>query len=97
MIGQLNGDASFNIRNVQLTLMDVEQLVLQKWYDKLKLAEKQQPGKKVTAFDFMRGTIRVKNGIAYNHDFTAVSQRVHLTGSVQANLLTHLLDDPLLT
>lgn len=94
---QLNGDASFNIRNVQLTLMDVEQLVLQKWYDKLKLAQKQQQGKKVTAFDSMRGSIRIENGIAYNHDFTATSQRVHLTGSGQANLVNHTMNYTLVT
>lgn len=94
---QLNGDASFNIRNVQLTLMDAEQLVLQQWYDKLKLAQKQKPGKKVTAFDSMRGSIRVQNGIAYNHDFNAVSQRVHLTGSGQASLVDHTVDYTLVT
>lgn len=94
---QLNGDAVFNIRNVELTLMDVEQLVLQKWYDKLKLADKQEAGKKVTAFDSMRGTIRVQNGIAYNHDFSAVAQRVHLTGSGQANLVKQSVDYTLIT
>ena len=94
---QLNGDAVFNIRDVELTLMDVEQLILQEWYDKLKLAEKQQAGKKVTAFDSMRGTVRVKDGIAYNHDFTAVSQRVHLTGSGQANLVKQTVDYTLIT
>jgi AsmA protein len=94
---QLNGDATFNIRDVELTLMDVEQLVLQKWYDKLKLADKQQAGKKVTAFDSVRGTIRVQNGIAYNHDFSAVAQRVHLTGSGQANLVKQTVDYTLIT
>ncbi len=94
---QLNGDATFNIRDVQLTLMDVEQLVLQKWYDKLKLAEKQQSGKKVTAFDSMRGTIRVVNGIAVNRDFSAISQRVHLSGSGQANLVKQTVDYTLVT
>jgi AsmA protein len=94
---QLSGDATFNIRDVQLTLMDVEQLVLQKWYDKLKLAEKQQQGKKVTAFDSIRGTIRVQGGVAFNHDFSAVSQRVHLTGSGQANLVKQTVDYTLIT
>lgn len=94
---QLNGDAVFNIRNVELTLMDVEQLILQKWYDKLKLADKQEAGKKVTAFDSVRGTIRVQNGIAYNHDFSAVAQRVHLTGSGQANLVKQSVDYTLIT
>jgi len=94
---QLNGDATFNIRDVQLTLMDVEQLVLQKWYDKLKLAEKQEAGKKVTAFDSMRGTIRVQSGVAFNHDFSAVSQRVHLSGSGQANLVKQTVDYTLIT
>jgi AsmA protein len=94
---QLNGDATFNIHDVQLTLMDVEQLVLQKWYDKLKLAQKQEKGKKVTAFDSMRGTIRVKNGIAFNRDFSAVAQRVHLTGSGQANLVKQTVDYTLVT
>ena len=94
---QLNGDATFNIRDVQLTVMDVEQLVLQKWYDKLQLAEKQEKGKKVTAFDSMRGTIRVQSGVAFNHDFTAVSQRVHLTGSGQANLYKRTVNYTLVT
>ena len=94
---QLNGDATFNIHDVQLTLMDVEQLVLQKWYDKLKLAEKQQPGKKVTAFDSVRGSIRVQGGVAFNHDFSAVAQRVHLTGSGQANLVKQTVDYTLIT
>lgn len=94
---QLNGDASFNIHDVQLTLMDVEQLVLQKWYDKLKLAEKQEPGKKVTAFDSIRGTIRVQNGVAFNHDFSAVAQRVQLSGSGQANLVNQTVDYTLIT
>lgn len=94
---QLNGDAVFNIRNVELTLMDVEQLILQDWYDKLKLAEKQEAGKKVTAFDSMRGTIRVKNGVAYNHDFSAVAKRVHLTGSGQANLVKQDVNYTLIT
>ena len=94
---QLNGDATFNIHDVQLTLMDVEQLILQKWYDKLKLAEKQQPGKKVTAFDSVRGSIRVQGGVAFNHDFSAVAQRVHLTGSGQANLVKQTVDYTLIT
>ena len=94
---QLNGDAVFNIRNVELTLMDVEQLILQKWYNKLKLAEKQEAGKKVTAFDSMRGTLRIKDGIVYNHDFSAVAQRVHLTGSGQASLVKQTVDYTLIT
>ena len=94
---QLNGDATFNIHDVQLTLIDVEQLVLQKWYDKLKLGEKQEQGKKVTAFDSVRGTIRVVNGVAFNRDFSAVAQRVHLTGSGQANLVKQTLDYTLVT
>lgn len=94
---QLNGDITFNIRDVQLTLMDVEQLVLAKWYDKLKLAEKQEAGKKVTAFDSMRGTIHIENGVAFNHDFYALSQRVHLSGSGQANLVKQTVDYTLIT
>ena len=92
VISQLNGDASFYVRNVELKLMDVEQLVLQDWYDKLKLAKKQQAGKKVTAFDTMRGTFRVQNGVAFNRDFSAVSDRVHLKGQGQINLARHTLD-----
>ena len=94
---QLNGDAVFNVRNLELTLMDVERLVLQKWYDKLKLGEKQEEGKKVTAFDSVRGTIRVKEGIAYNHDFSAIAKRVHLTGSGQANLVKRDVNYTLVT
>jgi len=94
---QLNGDATFNVRNMQLTLMDVEQLVLQKWYDKLKLAEKQEAGKKVTAFDSVRGTVRVINGIAINRDFSAIARRVHLSGSGQANLVEQTLNYTLVT
>lgn len=94
---QLNGDANFNIHDVQLTLMDVEQLVLQDWYDKLKLAQKQEQGKKVTAFDSVRGTVRVVSGVAFNRDFSAVAQRVHLTGSGEANLVKQTLDYTLIT
>lgn len=94
---QLNGDATFNIRDVQLTLVDVEHLILQKWYDKVQLVAKQDANKKVTAFDSMRGTIRIQNGIAYNHDFSAVSQRVHLNGSGQANLAKQTVDYTLIT
>jgi len=97
VISQLNGDASFYVRNVELKLMDVEQLVLQEWYDKLKLAEKQQAGKKVTAFDSMRGTFRVQNGVAFNRDFSAVSDRVHLRGQGQFNLAKHTMDYTLFT
>lgn len=93
----LNGDASFHIHDVQLTLVDVEQLVLQQWYDKLKLAGKQDANKKVTAFDTIRGTIRVVNGIAVNRDFSAVSQRVHLSGSGQTSLVTRTIKYTLYT
>jgi AsmA protein len=97
LTSQLNGDAVFNIRNMELTLADVEKLILQKWYDRLKVGEKQEKGKKVTAFDSVRGTIRIKQGIAYNHDFSAVAHRVHLSGSGQANLVKRNLDYTLIT
>lgn len=88
----LNGDAVFNIRNAELKLVDAEKLVLQDWYEKLRLDEKQDQDKEVTVFDSIRGTIRVKNGIAYNRDLSGVSRRVHLSGEGHANLVKQELD-----
>lgn len=94
---QLYGDAVFNIRNAELKLLDVEQMVLQGWYEKLNLEQKQDPDKQVTVFDTIRGTIRVKNGIAFNRDLSGVSRRVHISGDGQANLLSHEIDYTLYT
>ena len=83
----LNGDGQFSMRNARIKTLDVKQLILKDNYEKLKFAQETEKNKQVTVFNTLRGTIRVKNGIAYNKDFTAISRRIHLKGVGNANLV----------
>lgn len=84
----LHGDGQFNIKNAKLKAVDMKRLLLGKWYDKAKFAQETQEDREVTAFDSMRGTLRIKNGIVYNRDFSAVSRRVDLRGDGYTDLNT---------
>ena len=83
----LNGDSQFSVRDAQIKTLDVKRLILKENYEKLNFAQETEEEKKVTVFDTMRGTIRVKSGVAYNKDFRAVSRRMHLNGEGSANLV----------
>jgi AsmA protein len=67
--------------------VDIKRLMLKENYEKLKFLQDKDENKQVTVFDTVRGTIRVKNGVAYNKDFTATSRRIHLNGEGRANLV----------
>jgi len=82
----LNGDGQFHVSNAELKAVDMKEMILGKWYDKVKFVQEKDPDKEVRAFDSMRGSIRIKSGVAYNKDFLALSQRVHLRGDGFANL-----------
>ncbi len=82
----LSGDLQFNFRNAELKLVDAEKMVLGNMFKRLKLDKKQDSKKTVTAFDSIRGTVRVKSGVAYNKDLRAVSKRIHFTGKGHAIL-----------
>jgi len=82
----LYGDGQFNVQDTQLKTADIKQLLLGKWYDKVEFVQDKEEGKEVTAFDSMRGSITIKNGIAYNKDFSAISRRVQMRGDGFANL-----------
>jgi len=97
MMRNLNGDTQFNIRNAELKLLDAEKMALGKWAEKLSLEKKQDPKKEVTVFDSIRGTIRIKSGVAYNKDLTAISKRVHFTGTGHAILFKQEIDYTLYT
>lgn len=83
----LNGDGQFSMRNAKIKTLDVKQLILKDNYEKLKFVQETEKDKQVTVFNTLRGTIRVKNGIAYNKDFTAISRRIHLKGAGNASLV----------
>lgn len=97
MMRNLNGDTQFNIRNAELKLLDAEKMVLGKWFEKLKLEKKQDEKKEVTVFDSIRGTIRVKSGVAYNKDLIATSKRVNITGTGHAILFKQEINYTLYT
>ena len=82
----LNGDGQFHVSNAELKTLDMKQMMLGKWYDKVKFVQEKEQDKEVRAFDSMRGTLRIKGGVVYNKDFLALSQRVHLKGDGYANL-----------
>ena len=82
----MNGDAQFSMRDAKIKTLDVKQLILKENYEKLEFAKEKQEDKQVTVFTTMRGTVRVKGGIAYNKDFTAISRRIHLKGAGSADL-----------
>jgi AsmA protein len=88
----LNGDGQFNVRDARVKTLDVKQLILKKNYDKLSFLQEKDEDKQVTVFNTMRGTVRVKNGIAYNKDFSAISRRVHLKGAGTANLINQTMN-----
>jgi uncharacterized protein involved in outer membrane biogenesis len=97
MMRNLSGDTQFNIRNAELKLLDAEKIILGDLAQKLNLDKKQDPKKEVTVFDSIRGTIRVKSGVAYNKDLTAISKRVHLSGAGHAILFRQEIDYTLYT
>ncbi len=82
----LHGDGQFNIKNAKLKAQDVKQLMLGKWYDKAKFVQEKEEDREVTAFDFMRGTLRIKSGVVFNRDFNAMSRRLELRGDGFVNL-----------
>jgi AsmA protein len=82
----MNGDGQFSVRDAEIRTLDIKQLILKENYEKLKFVQEKEQDKEVTVFNTMRGTIRVKSGIAYNNDFTAISRRVHLKGKGNADL-----------
>jgi AsmA protein len=88
----LNGDGQFHVSNAELKSMDMRQLILGKWYDKVKFAQEKNPDKEVRVFDSMRGSIRIKSGVAYNKDFLAISRVADLRGDGYANLNTTQID-----
>ena len=83
----LNGDGQFSMRDARIKTLDVKQLILKENYEKLEFAKESDEDKQVTVFTTMRGTIRVKDGIAYNKDFNAISRRIHLKGAGYADLV----------
>lgn len=87
LTSNLNGDGQFSMRDARIKTLDVKQLILKENYEKLKFAQETEKDKKVTVFSTLRGTVRVKNGVAYNKDFTAISRRIHLKGAGLANLV----------
>lgn len=87
LTSNLNGDGQFNIRDAQIKTLDVKQLILKEKYDKLEFLQEKEKDKEVTVFNSLRGTVRVKNGVAFNKDFSAISRRIHLKGAGQANLV----------
>ena len=97
MLRNLNGDTQFNIRNAEIMLLDVEKMLLGDLAQKLNLEKKQDPKKEVTVFDTIRGSIRVKSGVAYNKDLSAISKRVHLSGEGHAILFRQEIDYTLFT
>ena len=97
MMRNLSGDTQFNIRNAELKLLDAEKMILGDLAQKLNLDKKQDPKKEVTVFDSIRGTIRVKSGVAYNKDLSAISKRVHLSGTGHAILFRQEIDYTLYT
>ena len=86
LINNLNGDGQFNVREAKIKTLDIKQLILKENYDKLKFLQEKEQDKQVTVFNTMRGTVRVKYGVAYNKDFSGISRRIHLKGAGQADL-----------
>ncbi len=83
----LSGDGQFSVREAKLKTLDVKQLILKDNYEKLEFAKEKTEDKQVTVFKTMRGTLRVKEGVVYNKDFSAISRRIHLKGQGYTRLV----------
>ncbi len=83
----LSGDGQFSVREAKIKTLDIKQLILKENYEKLEFAKEKHEDKKVTVFKTMRGTLRVKEGVAYNKDFSAIARRIHLKGQGYTSLV----------
>lgn len=97
ILKNLNGDGQFSVRDTEMKTLDIKRLILKENYDKLKFLQEKEEGKQVTVFDTVRGTIRIKSGVAYNKDFAAISRRIHLNGEGSANLVNQTVNYTVIT
>ncbi len=91
-IKNLNGDARTQITQGQLKNLDLKSWILGRWYEKLNLAKPKEELKDVTVFNEVRASMQIQNGLVTNKDLLATSERAHMTGQGQANLVAADLD-----
>lgn len=83
----LNGNANFAIENGTLSKISIRQMIndaVSKYY---KLPPAKQDGAKITLFNLISGSARIKNGLVSNDDLKATSKRLDINGKGTVNLI----------
>lgn len=91
-IKNLNGDARVQITQVELKNLDLKNWILGRWYEKLNLAKPKEEHKELAVFNELRTSVQIHNGLVSNKDLLVTSERAHLTGQGQVNLVAEDLD-----
>jgi AsmA protein len=92
MIATLNGLATLKVEDAQMKSKHVLYDVAQAIVKRQDLGKPENFEKEITVFDSITGRFDIKDGVAHNDDFLALSKRVHIKGKGWLNLTNKKLD-----